>query len=163
MNVVTNTSPLIFLTKIGKLDFLKNYKITIPQQVFDEILLWKNKGKDYYVILENWIKRNNINVENVVMLENLPESLGDGEKAAISLALKKKINVVLMDERKARITAKLLGLKPKGAIAVIQQQMLNNKITKKECKNLVLELIKKGYRIKEELIAEFLQDMESKE
>ena len=95
MNAVSNTSPLIFLTKIGKLDFLKNYKISIPQQVFDEILLWKNKSNDYYLILENWINKNSIIVEKVEILKNLPENLGSGEKAAISLAIKKNIKVNL--------------------------------------------------------------------
>ena len=160
MNVVSNTSPLVFLTKIGRLDFLKDYKIFIPQQVFDEILMWKNKSKEDYLILENWINKNNVSMENADLLKNLPQSLGEGEKSAISLALKKKIKVVLIDERKARISASVLGLKPKGTIAIIQQQMLDKKITKKDCKNLVLELIKKGYRIKEELIAEFLQEID---
>ncbi|MEK6949120.1 MAG: hypothetical protein AABX34_02790 [Nanoarchaeota archaeon] len=160
MNIVSNTSPLVFLAKIGKLGFLKDYRIFIPQQVFDEILMWKNKNKDDYLILEDWINKNNVSMEKVDLLKNLPQSLGEGEKSAISLALKKKINVVLIDERKARISASVLGLKPKGTIAIIQQQMLNKKITRKECKNLVFELIKKGYRIKEELIVEFLQSIE---
>ncbi len=163
MNIVSNTSPLIFLAKIGKLDYLKDCKISIPQQVFNEILMWKNKGKEYYLILEDWIDKNKVNIEKVEILKNLPLSLGEGEKAAISLALKKNVRIVLIDERKARIAAKLLDLKPKGTIAIIYEQFLNKKITKKECRNLILELIKKGYRIKEEMIAEFLQDIEGKE
>lgn len=160
MNIVSNTSPLVFLAKIGKLDFLKDYRIFIPQQVFDEILMWKNKNKDDYLILEDWINKNKVSMENVDLLKNLPQSLGEGEKSAISLALKKNVKIVLIDERKARIAAKLFGLRPKGAIAIISEQFLDKKITKKECTYLILELIKSGYRIKEELIAEFLQDIE---
>jgi len=163
MNIVSNTSPLIFLTKIGRLDFLKDYKIFIPLQVFDEILMWKNKNKEDYLVLENWINKNNVAVEKVFALKNLSENLGNGERAAISLAISKNINDILIDERKARVTAKLLGLKPKGTIAIIYEQYLNKMITKRECINSILELIKKGYRIKEELIAQLLQDMEGEE
>ncbi len=162
MNIVSNTSPLVFLTKIGKLNFLNEYDLFIPQQVYDEIILWKNKGKDDYLILENWIKKTNVSVEKVSILKNLPQSLGEGEKAAISLAIEKNVKIILIDERKARITANLLGLQPRGTIAIIQENLLENKITRKECKILILELIKKGYRIKEELIAEFLQEFEGK-
>lgn len=163
MNIASNTSPLVFLTKIGKLDLLESYKISIPQQVFDEISMWKNKNKEDYLILEDWINKNNVAIEKVSVLKNLPSNLGEGEKAAISLALKKNVKIVLIDERKARIAAKLFDLRPKGTIAIIYEQFLNKKMTKKECKNLVLELIKKGYRIKEELIAEFLQDIDGKD
>ncbi len=68
--------------------------------------------------------------------------------------------MILIDERKARVVSSLYGLKAKGTVAVILDQYLAKKITRKECKNLVLELVKKGYRIKEEILAEFLQSIE---
>ena len=89
--------------------------------------------------------------------------MGKGEKAAISLALKEGVNAVLIDEKKGRIAAKALGLSPIGTIAVVKQQLIEKKTTAKECRQLILELVKKGYRIKEELLAEFLQQLESTE
>ncbi|MBI2141849.1 hypothetical protein HYU16_05540, partial [Candidatus Woesearchaeota archaeon] len=85
------------------------------------------------------------------------------EKAVISLAIKEEIKTVLIDERKARIAAKVQGLKAIGTLAVINQQLKKNKITVKECRQTMLELVKLGYRIKEELLAELLLKLEEPE
>ena len=163
MKIVSNTSPLIFLTKISRLDFLEGYNLIIPEQVFEEISEWEKIDSEGHLKLKGWISKKKIAAKKVEVLNNFSQGLGKGEKATISLAVKEGVKVILIDEKKARITAKSLGLIPIGTIAVIQQQMLDKKITRKECKNLVLELIKKGYRIKEELIAEFLQNAEKNE
>lgn len=163
MRIVSNTSPLIFLTKIRRLDFLKGYDITIPQHVLEEINEWGKIDAESHLILTNWIKKNKIVIKKSDTLGGLPSSLGKGEKAAISLAVKEGVKAILADEKKARIIAKLFGLAPKGTFAVILQQAFYKKITKADCKNLVLELVKKGYRIKEELLAEFLQQLETPE
>lgn len=160
MKIVSNTSPLIFLTKIGRLDFLNSCQLIIPEQVFEEIKEWEKVDSDNHLRLVSWLGQNGITPKKVEISSKLPPSLGKGEKAAIALAIEKGVKVVLVDEKKARIIAKSLGLVPTGTFAVIRQQVLDKKITKSECKNLVLELIKKGYRVKEELLAEFLQSIE---
>ena len=160
MKIVSNTSPLVFLTKINRLDFLKGYKLIIPGQVFEELTEWEKIDSESCLKLKEWISKNKIAVKKVDAISNLPQSLGKGEKAAISLALKEGTGVILIDEKKARVAAKSSGIIPIGTIAIVQQQMMDKKITSKECKNLMLELVKKGYRIKEELLAEFLQNIE---
>ncbi len=162
MRIASNTSPLIFLTKIGRLSFLEGHQVIIPEQVLDEIRAWEKIDSENYQRLAAWIGKNKISVEKVTVTTDFPQSLGKGEKAAICLAMQNKAQAILIDEKKGRVAAKAAGLTPVGTVAIIQQQMLDKKITHKECKNLVLELIKKGYRIKEELLAEFLQDLESK-
>ena len=162
MKAVCNTSPLIFLTKIERLDFLNSYSLIIPEQVFQEISEWEKIDTESHFRLKDWIGKNRVAVKKAGFMTNLPESLGKGEKAAISLAMNEGIKVILVDEKKARTLAKSLGLAPAGTIAIVHQQLAEKKITKAECKNLVLELVKKGYRIKEELLAEFLQNLESK-
>ena len=159
MKIVSNSSPLIFLAKIGKLDFLKGYSLLVPEQVIDEVI-GRNKEKDSSVLIEGWLQKNKVTIKKTELLRSLPAGLGDGEKAAISLAMTEGVNAILIDERKARRTAKLLGLKPKGTIGVIYEQYLRGYIKRQECKYLVFELIKNGYRIKEELLAEFLQNID---
>lgn len=50
MNVVSNSSPLIALAKIGMLDIIK-YDIIIPKAVFDEIT---RPNKEYTQELYKW-------------------------------------------------------------------------------------------------------------
>ena len=65
LKVVSNTTPIISLLKIGKLQILKDLygEILIPQEVFNEIEAGKNK--EFYTDLSKieWIKIEKINNE----------------------------------------------------------------------------------------------------
>ncbi|MEW6213830.1 MAG: hypothetical protein AB1478_01290 [Nitrospirota bacterium] len=87
----------------------------------------------------------------------MPDFLGIGEKAVISLAVKQKIERVLIDESKARMVARFKGLKPKGTLGILWDSYRVGNIDGKTLEALSLELIEKGYRIKEELLVEFLK------
>ncbi|MBI3036943.1 hypothetical protein HYY73_04310 [Candidatus Woesearchaeota archaeon] len=163
MRIVSNTSPLVFLAKLGKLEFLDKHELLVPQQVVEELHIWEKSGKGAYVRLMGWFANANVAVKKTYILPKLPKILHEGEKAAISLAINEKVKTVLMDERRARIAAEALGLKAIGTMAVIKQQLKEKRITVKECRQTVFELIKNGYRIKEELLAEFLLNIEKPE
>lgn len=160
MRIVSNASPLVFLAKLGKLEFLDKHETLVPSDVVGELKIWEKTGKQAYALLLLWLSKANVTIKKVEKLQNLPKNLHEGEKAAISLAIQENVKTVLIDERKARAVAKSLGLKVIGTMAIIKQQLKENKITIKECRQMVFELIKNGYRIKEELLAEFLQSIE---
>jgi predicted nucleic acid-binding protein len=113
---VCNASPLIFLAKIQYLELLSTYELFIPSQVEKEILRGlKSKKKDAIQIIE-YLKSNNIKPINIKPLKDLPQFLGPGEKAVISLAVKEDIKRVFIDEAKARIVARFKGLNPMGTL-----------------------------------------------
>ena len=160
IKIVSNASPLIFLAKIGKLDLLETFEIIIPKQVYSEIKEGEKSGREDSHKIESLIKNNKIKVEEIEIIAELEEqNLGEGEKAAISLAIDKKIELILLDERKARRVAKFYKLNPRGAIGVLTDAFRKNKISKKEFKELIQKLIKEGYRISEELIMDLLKDI----
>ncbi|MBI2550436.1 hypothetical protein HYV83_04625 [Candidatus Woesearchaeota archaeon] len=154
---------LDFLAKLGKLEFLEEYELLVPSQVVDELRVWEKGGKEAYVRLMEWLAQADVAIKEADMLPKLPKKLDVGEKAVISLAVKEEIKTVLIDERKARIAAKVQRLKTIGTLAIINQQLKKNKITVKECRQTMLELVKLGYRIKEELLAELLLKLEEPE
>ena len=160
MEIVSNASPLIFLAKIERLNLLNGYEVTIPKQVYEEI----NKGiesKDDAQKIKTLVERSIIKVEKIEIIKELEQlNLGKGEKAAISLAINKKIGLVLLDERKARRTAKFHNLKPIGTIGILIEAWKNNKLNKKELKELIKKLVEKGYRINEDLIISLLNEIE---
>lgn len=159
MRLVSNASPLIFLAKIGKLDLLNNYEIIIPKQVYEEI----NKGsesKEDAQKIKTLVQKNIIKIEEVDIIKEIePYNLGKGEKAAICLAIKKKTDVVLLDERKARRIAKFYKLKPKGTIGILVDFWKANSITKEELNKSIKKLIEAGYRISDELIIKLLNEI----
>lgn len=154
--IVSDSSPLIFLARLERLDILRNYKIVIPEEVHREIA---EGEREEYISISKEVREGGIKIERVEILENLPNSLHEGEKAAISLALRKKAEVVLLDERKARVIARLHGLTPRGTIGILREEYLQERMDKEELKKVVFRLIKEGYRIKEEIISEFLESL----
>lgn len=161
MKLVSNASPLIFLAKIGKLELLDNYELIIPKQVYEEINKGAKIGREDAQRIENLIEKKIIKVEESYINNEIEkQNLGNGEKAAISLAINEKINTILLDERKARRIAKFYKLKPKGTIGILIEAWNNNEISKQELKELIQKLLKEGYRINETLILDILNKIE---
>jgi len=154
--IVSNATPLIYLTKIGKLELLKKSfgEVLIPEEVKIEVV---DKGKalgemDAYII-ENAVNEGWLKVQRVDLLE-LPIKLDPGEAAAISLAKKLKINEVLVDEVPARTATRLLGLTPRGTLFVLLKGLKKKELDLDEFLELLSQLIQHGFRLKEEVYLE---------
>jgi len=118
--IVSNTSPIINLAAIGKLDLLEKHfgKIIIPRAVYDEITI-KGRGEpgDREVRTANWIEVREL--KDIPILTILRRELDEGEAASIALALELKADLLLIDETDARITASKLGLRYIGLLGVL--------------------------------------------
>ncbi len=155
--VVCNTSPLIFLAKIRKLALLDRYTLYIPSLVKAEVAKGlKHNKQDARLIMEH-LSRNNIQPSKVTPLKDLPPFLGSGEKAAISLAVREGITRIFIDEAKARTVARFKGLAPKGTLGILWDAYKSGAVEKDTIELLVFDLIQNGYRIREEIIVEFLK------
>ena len=104
MKIVSNSSPLIALAKIEKLDILLIYDVVIPKAVFDEITKPKKK---YVKELYKWGKDKVIEVMNRKAVEYLELIIDKGEAETIALAEELNADAVLIDDLKARKIAKL--------------------------------------------------------
>lgn len=82
MNIVSNSSPLIALAKIGMLDVIK-YDVVIPKAVFDEIT---KPNKQYAKELYKWGKGKIIEVKNKKAVEYLVLIVDRGEAETIVLS-----------------------------------------------------------------------------
>jgi len=120
MKVVSNASALINLARIGKLDLLRELygQIIIPQAVWREVVVEGDgqPGADE-VKSASWIKTKR--VTNRHLVRALQQDLDAGESEAIALALEVEAELLLMDERLGRGTARHLGLRYVGLIGVL--------------------------------------------
>jgi predicted nucleic acid-binding protein len=157
--IVCNASPLIFLAKIDKLSLLDVYELHVPAQVEAEILKGAKRKKQDATKIADYLYAGKIIPDKVSLLRDLPHSLGSGERAVISLAVKEKINKVLIDEAKARTVARFNGLAPKGTLGVLWDAYKAGFISRDALELLTFDLIQYGYRIKEELVVEFLKKL----
>jgi predicted nucleic acid-binding protein len=136
MRVVSDSSPLIALAKIGMLDIMRN-DIVIPKAVFDEITKPK---KEYAKELHEWGKDKVIEVKNRKAVEYLEMIIDRGEAETVVLAEELNVDAVLIDDLKARKIAKFRGLNIIGTVGVLLNAKDKGLIS--DIKPLLDELIK---------------------
>ncbi|MGQ9873225.1 DUF3368 domain-containing protein [Leptodesmis sp.] len=157
MIVVSNTSPIFYLSTIGHLDLLRQLydEIVIPTTVFNEITNVVNTDASARVVPTlSWIKTRSATDQDFV--NTLRAALDPGEAEAIALALELNADRLLIDERLGRAAAMRVGLQVTGVLGILIAAKRNNLI--QEVKPLLDALIEQvGFWIDARLYAEVLQ------
>ena len=156
--IVSNASPLIYLAKVGKLELLKIFgEVAIPEEVKLEVVdRGKELGKVDAYAVERAIEEGWIRVLKTELVD-IPIELHPEERAVLSLAKKLGVKEVLVDEKPARFAAKLFGFKPRGTIYVLLKALEKGLIDFDEFLNILNEMVKRGFRIKEDVIIESIR------
>lgn len=120
MIVVSDTSPLIALAAVGQLRLLPHLygQVIVPEQVFLEATAARPTapGADE-VRSVKWIRIEK--PTNQSLLKALTLELDHGEAAAICLALQKRADLLLIDERRGRKAASRLGCRVVGVMGLL--------------------------------------------
>jgi len=152
--IISNTTPILSLLKIDKLDLLKElYGIVIvPFAVYQEIE--EGKEKPYYQDLTSldWIEIRNI--KNPNSREYLID-LDDGEAEVLVLAKEIRADLVILDEIMGRRYAKRFEINLTGTIGILLKAKENGLVT--SIKKLTLELVEKGTWLNPKLISKALK------
>lgn len=145
MIVVSNTSPIIGLSNIGKLEVLR--------WVFGEILVPPAVAREFGEALPEWIRIKS--PEDKPLVGALSKLLGRGGSEAISLAIELKANFLILDDLKARKIAEELGVEVIGTAGVLLLAKRRGVVN--EVKPLLAELVGKGFRISDSVIEVILK------
>ncbi|CAG0981380.1 hypothetical protein PLCT2_01929 [Planctomycetaceae bacterium] len=117
MSVVSNASPLINVARISQLDLLRELygELIIPEAVWQEVVVEGigQPGADE-IKAATWIKTQPASNRQLVRI--LKQDLDAGESEPIALALEVEAELLLMDERLGRESARHLGLRCIGLI-----------------------------------------------
>jgi len=156
---VSNTSPLIFASKVPKiLDLLKDtYEgIVIPPEVYKESVDEALKS-DKPGVRESGLAIKKLVDDGFVMVKELDDDslaikqsftgVGEGEASAIALAVQEKIKYILVDEKRATTIAKSLGLKIKPISILPVEACRKGLLGKNAAIELLDELIANQYRL----------------
>ena len=114
MKIIADSTPLIHLAKIGKINYLKDIfdKIIIAKEIYQEVI---EKGEELHKgeveIIKRLIDENFIIVKETKAGIEMP-NLDLGEKCALSLCKELKINNLLIDEKEGFNAAIMLNLIP---------------------------------------------------
>lgn len=120
MVVVSNSSPIIHLVKINKLDLLKRLygQILVPNKVYLEC----TEPTQYYeeikfISAASWIHIEQITDRRLYKL--LHTEIDAGEAEALVMALEKEADLVLLDDMEARFMARKLELTITGTLGLL--------------------------------------------
>jgi len=120
LRVVCNTSPLILLAKIHRLDILIQLydEIMIPKAVFDEIRVKPTEEADQIRVL---LEERKLHIRKISKdsLSEISSDLGYGEREVIALALETKAHLVILDDQQGRNVSKNRNLQTTGTIGVL--------------------------------------------
>ncbi|MBS3072194.1 DUF3368 domain-containing protein [Candidatus Pacearchaeota archaeon] len=164
--IISNSSPLIYLSKLDRLYLLKDLfkKILIPNEVYEEVVV-VGKQKNFYdslkienAIREGWIVIKEVN--GFKELEMFSSEIDLGELAVIKLAKKENPELILIDDASARVIAESFGFKVRGTIYVLLSAYKRKLIKKTEIKDLIDNLVLTGFRISQEFYIQIMKLLE---
>lgn len=124
MIVVTNAGPLMALAKLGILHLLDQLygKVLMPVALYDEVVLrGMEQGFSDSLQVKLAIQQKHLVVKAVKKqsADIIALPLHEGEKETLSLSIKHKADLVLLDDMLARSEAQALGFSVKGTLGVI--------------------------------------------
>lgn len=157
MKIVSNTSPIIFLAKIDRLDLLKHLfkqPVLVPQSVVEELGVGKRPETGS-------IDKYSQAFKFVFVTGKLPgaDFLGKGEQQAILLAKKQKADLLLIDDKQARIIAEALGINVRGTAGILFESLKKGLLDYDEWAAAIMNLVANhNFRISIELYNRMLQE-----
>ena len=152
--IVADATPLIHLSKIGKITLLKNVfsRVIIPAAVFREVVVkGREKAKiDAEIIAtQPWITQQQLTEKQQEEVKALVKvaNIGLGEAEAIILAKHEK-KALLIDDAVGVQVAQSFNIDTYWTTSVLFRAVHEEKITKEEARTIVENLVQTGYRLK---------------
>lgn len=142
--IISDASCLIALTKIDKLDILKD--------LYQEIIITKEVYNEFGGSLPIWILISE--VKDKQKQDELEKRLDKGEASSIALALEIGNSTLIIDEIKGRKIAQSLNINIIGTIGVIL--LANKKGLVKDVIGIILKLVNKGFRLSDDLLEKII-------
>lgn len=154
--IVVNTSPWIALSAGGQIQLLQNLytDVYIPHSVKEEIMVGGKQGIGVHELkVCAWLKIEKVSdVEKVKLLYELEK----GEAEVIILAKEKGIKQVLIDEKVARLQAKILGLDAIGTLGLLLKAKKKGLLL--SIKPSISKILDNGIWIKDEIVKGILKE-----
>lgn len=151
MLVVADSSPLIYLSRIGALHVLHTLfdQVVVPRAVWNEAIERRPSAPGIGALRQaSWLQV----VEDSAL--ELDLGLDPGETAAILLAESLRADLLLIDEWIGRNVARARGLRVRGTLGVLVQARQQGSIP--ALKPVLDALVAEGFRIAPALVREAL-------
>lgn len=157
--VIVNSTPLLVLGNIGRLDILCSLyeQIEIPAAVYREVTEKNDDASKALLAASDWIKVRT--VENIADYAMYQAKLHAGEVETMIIAQKPvKADLVILDDMAARKTAKYLGLTVTGTMGVLVKAKQKQIIP--AVKPILDEIMRNGFYISEKVVKMVLKSVD---
>ena len=158
MVVIADTSPIISLLKINRLDLLPELfgSIFIPEAVYSELTQNEKYQLEAEIIIHSdFIQHKQVsNMQAVHILQNVA-LLDDGESEAIILFNELNAQLLLIDERRGREVAEQLNMPISGTIGILLKAFEKNLLTRQEVFEYIDIFQRENRRFSRKLINSF--------
>ena len=163
MIVVSDTTPIISLMKVGKLELLERLfeVVYIPTAVYRELTENEAYQEEAKIVQKcGFLILAEVKNEKAVAILRQFTGLDAGESEAIILADEKQSDVLLMDEHRGRQVAKKMGITIAGTIGILIQAFDERMLTKKDVEECIERLKENDIRISEKLYQRLRRHMD---
>lgn len=159
MIVVADTTPLLYLSRIDRLDIVRavHREILVPETVWEELVVARPAEPGVEAVRSSpWIRVND-DVERAGIDPALAALLDAGEAAAITLAEVLRADTLLIDERKGRAVARARGLRIQGTLGLLVEARRAGVIG--SLRAALDDLASAGFRVNARLVVEALRQV----
>jgi uncharacterized protein len=158
--VIADAGPLIHLSIVGRIDLLPAFygRVVIPDLVYREVVTAGEglagsaevREADWIEVVEHDSKAD--------LFRLLRAQLDPGEAAAIWLATHQQAELILSDDRQARLAAERLGFRVQGSLGILVEAKRRGLLP--ALAPLLFELREKGVWLSGELIHKILSEVD---
>ena len=164
MIVVSDTTPLISLLKINRLELLERLfgEVMIPKAVFDELTVDQRfRTEADQIRQKSFIVVKPVNNQESASVLKRATGLDQGESEAIVLTDELEADLLLMDEAKGRSVSAQMGIKIMGTIGILMAAYEEDALTSDEVRACIDGLQRAGRHIGQrhyQMLLDRLQD-----
>jgi uncharacterized protein len=155
--VVSNSSPLITLARIGRLDLLKQLfgRVHIAAEVHQEVVV-RGAGRPAADAVHgaDWIEIHGAAHAADLAALRTRHALGAGELATILLARELRADLVIIDERAARRLGQAQGVAVMGCVGILERG--HNRGLVPDLRQTYTSLLEHGIRIDRKILEQSL-------
>jgi len=163
MNTISDSSPLILLSKLKRIELLRELyeEVWIPDEVYNEVVVkGKDEGySDAYEVernIQEFIRVKELDEEHSNRAEDLKSGLGSGESEALMLALQEEAEMLLADDMEVRKMAKNKGITCRSTLGILLEALKEDIITLESYEECIEDLSNFSW-ISPEVVSKYLK------